>query len=307
MDSLHGVHVFLRVAEAGTLSSAARALGVSTPAVSASLARLEARLGVRLLNRTTRKLSLTSEGSEFYSRCKQIAADLDEAELMAGRSSREPQGRLRVSMPSTLGRMWIVPQLAEFMRRHPAIVLDVMFSDFVPFSIDSDVDVSVQVGELQGSRLVVRRLASTRYVICAAPAYLARRGIPASPEALSGHDCLAYRRPRNGRIREWRFTEGETKRHVPIKSYMTFNSGEALVAAAKAGLGIIQLAEYYVRPDLEGGALVAVLDDHETEGYDISVVFPRQGRVAPKLRVFVDFLLEVFDAPAWAAGRRAAR
>jgi len=305
MDSLHNIFIFLKVTEAGSLSAAARAMGISTAAVSASLARLEGKLDMRLLNRTTRKLSLTSEGSEFYFRCKQIAADLEEAELMAGRASREPRGRLRVSMPSTIGRLWIVPHLSEFTQRYPAISLDVTFSDFVPFTIDNEVDVSVQVGELQGSRLAVRRLASTRYVICASPDYLAKRGTPESPEALSKHDCLAYRRPRNGRIREWRFTVDGVKRQVPVNGCMTFNSGDALVVAALAGQGIIQLAEYYVRPYLESGELVAVLGSFQTEGYDISVVFPRQGRVAPKLRVFVDYLLQLFDTPAWAGAKQA--
>ena len=304
MDSLHNIFVFLKVAEAGSLSAAARAMGISTAAVSASLARLEGKLEMRLLNRTTRKLSLTSEGSEFYFRCKQIAADLEEAELMAGRASREPRGRLRVSMPSTIGRLWIVPHLSEFARRYPAISLDVTFSDFVPFTIDNEVDVSVQVGELQGSRLAARRLASTRYVICASPGYLEKRGTPESPESLSAHDCLAYRRPRNGRIREWRFTVDGVKRQVPINGSMTFNSGDALVVAALAGQGIIQLAEYYVRPYLESGELVAVLGSYQTEGYDISVVFPRQVRVAPKLRVFVDFLLQLFDTPAWSEAKQ---
>ena len=291
MDSLHGIFVFLRVAEAGTLSGAARALGVSTSAVSATLARLERRLSVRLLNRTTRRLSVTAEGAEFYARCKQITADLEEAELTAGRAGRVPSGRLRVSMPSALGRMWIVPHLPDFVRDYPAVSLEIVCSDFVPFSMESGIDVSVQVGELQDSRLVVHRLASTRYVVCASPDYLKERGTPRTPEELTTHACLTYRRPRNGRIREC----------------------EALVAAAAAGLGIVQVAEYYARPRLKSGKLVEILADYKTEGYDISVVFRQQKRVAPKLRVFVDFLVELFKAAPWGkpgagpAHKRAAR
>ena len=287
MDSLHGIFVFLRVAEAGTLSGAARALGVSTSAVSAALARLERRLSVRLLNRTTRRLSVTAEGADFYARCKQITADLEEAELMAGRAGRMPSGRLRVSMPSALGRMWIVPHLPEFVRAYPSVSLEIVCSDFVPFSMEAGIDASVQVGELQDSRLVVHPLASTRYLVCASPDYLRERGTPRTPAELTAHSCLTYRRPRNGRIREWRFKSGGTMRHVAMNGFMTFNSGEAL-------LGIVQVAEYYAQPRLKSGKLVEILADYKTEGYDISVVFRQQKRVAPKLRVFVDYLVELF-------------
>ncbi len=299
MDRLHGIFVFLRVVEVGTLSAAARALGVSTAAVSAALARLERKLAVRLLNRTTRRLSLTAEGAELYARCKQITADLEEAELAVGRAGRVPSGRLRVGMPSALGRMWVVPRLPEFVRNYPAVSLEIVCTDFVPYTIEDGLDIAVQVGELHASRLAVHRLASTRYVVCAAPEYLAARGTPRIPEELMGHVCLTYRRPRNGRLREWQFKSGSSVRHVAVNGFMTFNSGEALVAAAKAGLGIIQVAEYYAQSFLESGELVEVLADYRTGGYDISAVFPQQKRIAPKLRVFVDFLVSLFNPPPW--------
>lgn len=307
MDRLHGILVFLRVVEVGTLSAAARSLGVSTAAVSAALARLERKLAVRLLNRTTRRLSLTAEGSDFYARCKQIMADLEEAELMAGRAGRVPSGRLRVGVPSALGRMWIVPRLPEFVRRHPAVTLEIVCSDFVPYTIEDGLDIAVQVGELQASRLAVRRLASTRYVVCAAPRYFAEHGVPRSPDELMGHVCLTYRRPRNGRVREWRFRSGSSVRHVAVNGFMTFNSGEALVAAARAGLGIIQVAEYYAQALIENGELVEILADYKADGYDISAVFPQQQRIAPKLRVFVDFLVSVFSSPPWSRETAPAR
>lgn len=299
MDRLHGVLVFLRVVENGTLSAAARALGVSTAAVSAALARLERKLAVRLLNRTTRRLSLTAEGAEFYARCKQITADLEEAELTASRAGRMPSGRLCVGVPSALGRMWIVPYLPDFVRKYPSVSLEVVCSDFVPYTIEDGLDVSVQVGELHASRLAVRRLGSTRYVVCASPKYFAERGTPRAPEELLGHTCLSYRRPRNGRVREWQFKSGSTTRHIAVNGLMTFNSGEALVAAANAGLGIVQVAEYYAQSLLKSGELVEILEDYKSEGYDISAVFPQQQRVAPKLRVFVDFLVSIFNTPPW--------
>ncbi len=299
LDRLHGVLVFLRVVENGTLSGAARALGVSTAAVSATLSRLEQKLSVRLLNRTTRRLSPTSEGAEFYARCKQITKDLEDAELTVGRAARVPSGRLRVGMPSALGRMWIVPALPAFTRKFPSVSLEIVCSDYVPYVIDSGLDLSVQVGELRASRLACRRLTSVRYVVCAAPRYFAHRGIPEHPDELAQHTCLTYRRPRNGRVREWRFANGTSTRHIAVKGAMTFNSGEALAAAAVAGFGIIQVAEYYVQPMLASGDLVEALSDHKTEGYDISVVFSAEHRTSPKLRVFLDFLSALFDPPPW--------
>jgi LysR family transcriptional regulator, regulator for bpeEF and oprC len=285
--------------ETGSFSGTARAMGVSPAAVSAALSRLEAKLAVRLLDRTTRRLSPTAEGAEFYTRCKQIIQDLEEAELTVGRVGREPSGCLRVGMPSALGRLWIVPQLAGFSRRYPSVTLEVIFSDFVPATIGEGLDLSVQVGELHASSLTVRKLAAVRYVVCAAPGYLAR-GFPRTPADLARHACLAYRRPRNGRVREWRFGDGSATGTVKIDAPITFNSGEALVAAAAAGLGIIQVAEYYAHPMLRTGELVEILADYQTAGHDISMLYPQQRPVAPKLRVFAEFLLSLFNPPPWA-------
>lgn len=307
VDRLHGILVFLRVVEMGSLSGAARALGVSTAAVSATLARLERKLDVRLLNRTTRRLSTTPEGAEYYARCKQIAADLEQAELTVGRAGRIPSGDLRVGVPSALGHTWIVPHLPEFVRQYPHVTLEIICRDFVPHTIESGLDIAVQVGELQSSSLAVRKLASTRYVTCASPGYLQTHAAPATPEDLVRHDCLTYRRPRNGRIREWRFGSGNAVRHQSITGLATFNSGEALVAAAASGLGIIQCAEYYASPLLESGRLVEVLEDYKTAGYDIFAVYPLQQPLAPKLRVFVDFLVAIFNRPPWTRAKAAPR
>ncbi len=189
--------------------------------------------------------------------------------------------------------------LPDFVRKYPSVSLEVVCSDFVPYTIEDGLDVSVQVGELHASRLAVRRLGSTRYVVCASPKYFAERGMPRVPEELLGHTCLSYRRPRNGRVREWQFKSGSATRHIAVNGLMTFNSGEALVAAANAGLGIVQVAEYYAQSLLTSGELVEILEDYKSEGYDISAVFPQQQRVAPKLRVFVDFLVSIFNAPPW--------
>lgn len=299
MDRLHGIQVFLRVVEHGTLSGAARALGVSTAAVSATVTRLERSLSTRLLTRTTRRLSTTQEGAEFYARCKQITADLAEAEIAVGRAGKAPTGRLRVRLPLTLGRMWIVPRIAAFMQDYPALSIEVVCMDFVPHTMEEDLDLSVQTGELHDSSLAVRPLASAGYVVCAAPAYLARHGTPESPDDLPAHVKIAYRRPRNGRIRDWRFGNGPGARQIPVNSPMIFNRIELMIEAAVAGLGLIQIPECYAQPAIARGSLVEVLPDCRAGGYQISAVYRQQQRLAPRLRVFMSFLVALFDPPPW--------
>lgn len=299
MDRLHGILVFLRVVEHGTLSGAARSLGVSTAAVSSTLTRLERQLAVKLLSRTTRRMSVTAEGSEFYARCKQITSDLAEAELMVGRAGQVPSGRLRVRLPLPLGRTWIVPYLHRFTHDYPSISVEVVCRDFVPHTIEEGLDISVQTGELHHSSLAVRRLATTDYVVCAAPSYFAGREPPRSIEDLVEHTCIAYRRPRNGRIREWRFKSGSTVRHLPVNGPVTFNNIDLLVEAASAGMGIIQVPACYAQPLLERGELVETLLDYKAGGYEISAVYLQQQRNVPKIRVFMNFLVALFNPPPW--------
>jgi len=300
IDRLHGVLVFLSVVETRNFSETARSLGVSTSAVSAAVLRLEQKLAVRLLNRTTRRVSPTPEGLEFYQRCKQIIADLEQAEISVSRSGRLPSGRLRIGMPSALGLMWVIPRLPEFVKAYPTVSLEIVIGDFIAGSNREGLDATIQVGELPSSRMIVRKLTSVDYLVCASPKYLDARGAPRDPGELKNHDCLSYRRPRNGQIRQWRFARGKSIELLNVNGFMTFNSGEALISAAAAGLGLIQVAEYYAQPDLESGRLVEVLADYKSRAYDISVVFQQRKRMAPRLRVFIDFMIELFDPPPWA-------
>jgi len=297
MDRLHGVLVFLSVVETRNFSETARGLGVSTSAVSAAVLRLEQKLAVRLLNRTTRRVVPTPEGLEFYQRCKQIVADLEQAEIAVGRSGQQPSGRLRIGMPAALGRMWVIPHLPDFVQAFPSVSLEIVIGDFLTASDREGLDAAIQVGELPSSRMIVRKLASADYVVCGASGYIALHGRPQKPSDLKDHICIAYRRPRNGQIRNWRFARGESP--VTPGGSLIFNSGEALIAAASAGLGLIQVAEYYARPELESGALVQVLPGYKAKAYDISVVFQQRKSIAPRLRVFIDFLAELFSSPPW--------
>lgn len=299
IDRLHGVLVFLSVVETRSFSETARSLGVSTSAVSAAVLRLEQKLAVRLLNRTTRRVGATPEGLEFYQRCKQIIADLEQAEASVSRSGRLPSGRLRIGMPSALGRMWVIPRLPAFAKAYPAVSLEIVIGDFLAGSNREGLDASIQVGEIPSSRQIVRKLTSVDYVICAAPNYLADRGVPKTPADLKNHDCLLYRRPRNGQIRQWRLTCGNTAHVQAVNGIMTFNSGEALIAASASGLGLIQVAEYYAWPYLQEGHLREVLTDWKSHAYDISVTFHRGRRMAPRLRAFIDFLVDLFNPAPW--------
>ena len=309
MDRLHGLLMFLNVVETRSFSATARAMGVTTSAVSATIIRLEQKLSVRLLNRTTRSVSPTPEGLEFYERCKRIVADLEQAELAVSRSGKTPSGSLRFAVPAALGRMWVIPRLARFTAAYPAISIEVVLDDFISGLASENLDAAIQVGEIPSSRLTVRKLASVDYVLVASPRYIETKGMPTSADDLAHHQCVIYRRPRNGQIRKWQLKGAPSKAVIPDVGYMTFNSGDGLIAAAASGLGIIQVGRYYAQPLLDSGALVEVLPQTRTHAYDISVVFGQNKRMPPRLRVFVNFLVDIFSPPPWdenktGAGRR---
>jgi LysR family transcriptional regulator, regulator for bpeEF and oprC len=299
VDRLHGLLMFLNVVETRSFSATARALGVSTSAVSATIIRLEQKLSVRLLNRTTRSVSPTPEGAEFYDRCKRIVAELEAAEAAVSQAGSTPAGKLLVGMPSALGRMYVIPNLMRFTAAYPKISIEIVLDDFISGIVSDGLDAAIQVGDLPPSSLTVRKLATVDYVLCASPSYLEARGHPLVPEDLDQHHCVTYRRPRNGQIRQWRL-QGTTPKDVPARNgLVTVNSGEGLIAAAVSGLGIVQVARYYAQPLLNTGALVEVLPDYRTQAYDISVIFQPTRRLAPRLRAFIDFLVDIFAPPPW--------
>ena len=307
IDRLHGLLVFINVVETRNFSATARSLGVSTSAVSAAVLRLEQKLAVRLLNRTTRRVLPTPEGLEFYQRCKRIIDDLEQAEMSVARSGRLPSGRLRIGMPSALGRMWVIPRLPDFVRAYPSVSIEIVIGDFFTAQSREGLDAAIQVGELPSSRMIVRKLAAVNYLVCGAPEYLIERGTPQNPDELKDHVCLSYRRPRNGQIRQWRFKRSkgrDTGGEKPTETVtpggdIVVNSGEALIAAASSRLGLAQVAEYYARPEIEAGRLVEVMRGYRTYAHDISIIFQQRRRIAPRLRVFVDFLVDMFDPPPW--------
>jgi len=281
--------VFTKVAEHGGFTAAARRLGLSVSAVTKTVARLEDELGTQLFNRTTRQLHTTDYGQEFYERCIRILADLEDAETALRQGSISYSGRVRVITPFSFGRVTLVPELPSFLRKYPEIVLDLNFSDQPVDLIAEGYDVAVRTGEISDSRLTTRLLTRGSQVTFASPTYLARHGLPRTPEDLRDHNCIV------GRFGpEWSFRGPDRKpMTVRVSGNAVVNSGDALREAAVAGIGIGQGTWWLVRKDLERGLVESILPDYALEGMPISILYPAQRHLPAKVRVFIDFLVAI--------------
>ena len=300
MDRFLAVTVFTKVVEAGSFSRAAERLGMSTTAASRHVAELEKHLGTRLLHRSTRRLSLTDTGRAFYERSVQILADLDEAEAVAGSATSRPSGVLKINLPVSFGIVHLAPILPDFTARYPEISLDVAISDRVVDLVEEGYDLAVRISRNLQTTLVARPIASTRLVVCAAPAYLERHGVPRVPEDLAAHNCLSYSYSATGN--EWHF-EGEDGIHVAsVAGSMHANNGDMLRAAALAGMGIILQPTFLVGDDLKTGRLSLLLPEYRIPDVTIYAIYPSRRHLSAKVRAFVDFLVERFGGePTWEA------
>lgn len=288
------LEVFVRVIEWGSFSAAARACGMTPSAVSKLVARLEQRLGTRLVNRSTRLLQLTPEGCAFYERGVRILADLDEAERCAS-THTAPRGRLRVNANVPFGHHFLLPLVPQFLARHPDVTLDIVLTDAVIDILEQRTDVAVRAGPLKSSNLVARKLGATRMVIVGAPSYLARHGTPTTPQELLAHNCLGanYARAQPG----WPMRKtGEDSVH-PVTGNAQASDGEALRHLALAGLGLTRLAAFQVREDIAAGRLLPVLEDcNPGDIEEVHAVYVGQGGYLPlRVRAFLDFLAEKVD------------
>jgi DNA-binding transcriptional LysR family regulator len=291
MDRLSSMAVFAKVAELGSFSAAADQLGLSKSAVSKHVTALEGRLGVPLVNRTTRRLALTEAGEAYRDSCARIVAEVEEAELEAGRHGSEPRGRLRVNAPMTFGVLHLGPLIPEFLARFPRIEIDLTLNDRVVDLIEEGVDVALRIGSLRDSSLIARRLAAAASVCAASPAYLRAAGTPAHPAELARHNCLRYTLRRTPET--WEFLRGDGERHaVRLRGNLSANNGDALRAAALGGLGVVVLPDFIVGEDVAAGRLVRLLDGWTMPEIPIHAVWPPQRHPSPKLRAFVDFLAE---------------
>lgn len=302
MDNLTGMAVFARVAEANSFSGAARRLGLSKAAVSKQVARLERVLGVRLLNRTTRKLSLTEVGQAFYEHCARVVAEAEAAELAVSRLRSEPRGVLRLTAPAAFGHLHVAPAIPDFLDRHPELAVQMVMNDRTVDLAEEGFDVAIRVSSEPTGNLVARRLAPIRWVVCAAPQYLQRRGTPQTPHELAQHNCLFYSFLEGSA--DWGFTlqDGESAT-VRVAGNFTVSNSEALREAVLRGLGVALLPTFTVGRDIQTGALQALLPDctpRGTFGTDIYAVYLPTRYLSPKVRAFVDFFLERFGPePYW--------
>lgn len=299
MNNLNTITVFVRVAETLSFTAAARRLGISASGASKAVSRLENETGVRLINRTTRKVGLTDDGRRFFLRCRQILADIAEAESALTQASTVLRGRLRVQLPEGFGRRVIVPALGQFIAQYPELALDVQLGDRMVDLAEEDIDCVVRLGEIPDSRLITRKLCDTYFITCAAPEYLRRHGEPDIPDDLENHRCLTYMSPRTGHFRNWQFTRDGKQLSKPIHGILSTNSVESLLDAAVAGAGIVSLANFVVADAIAAGRLKIVLRDYIARGSTVSVVYLSSKQPSPRLRVFVDFLSELVrpDAP----------
>ena len=288
MESLNGFIVFVQVAETRSFVEAGRLLGVSASAVGKRVARLEQRLGVRLFHRSTRSVTLTSEGALLLERSRRILGEIEAAELELSQRAEAPRGRLRVSLP--LVSSLVLPVLADFMRAYPDVQLDLNFTDRMIDVVDEGFDAVVRTGPLADSRLSARCLGTFRLLLVASPAYLAQHGTPTVPAELVNHVCLHYRFPNTGKLEAWplRRADGDPEIQLPIS--MVCDNIETRLCFALRGLGIASLPAFSVTQALADGSLCAILDNHVEQVIALNVIWPSGENVPPKLRVFIDYL-----------------
>jgi len=287
------------VVELGSFVKAADALSLSKAAISRHLGQLEARLGVRLLHRTTRRLSLTEEGEVFYARCKALLAEVDEAEAEVTERGGEAVGQVRINAPLTFGILHLAELWGAFKAMHPRVSLEVTLADRVIDLVEEGYDLAVRIGQLPGSSLIARKLATTRLVLCASPQYLAHAGTPSHPDELAEHAALAYSYFDRGD--HWPFEGPDGPVTVKVRPTMRTNNGDTCRVGALLHQGIVLQPTFLVGPDIEAGRLVEILPQYRSLAMDIHAVYPTRKHVSPKVRLLIDFLVESFRIPRWLA------
>jgi len=297
MDRLDVMRLFLRVADSGSFSKAARAAGIVQPTVSKQIAALEARLGAQLLRRTSRGLSLTGAGQDFYDSSVRLLGDLDAAESRIGRGQVAPSGLVRVALSAGLGRMYVVPRLPDFFAQFPDVAIDLDISERHVNLIEEGIDVAIRIGHLADSTLVARRIGSMTMSTVASPAYLERFGTPATPDDLARHAAVPFMY--QGAPRPWEFNGPDGVMTLVPKGPVQTNDAEHIRATVLAGLGIAHSAGWLFAADIASGAVTHILTEYTPAPYPINAVCPGGRRVPGKAKVFIEFLAGIFaDEPA---------
>ncbi|MGH8193868.1 MAG: LysR substrate-binding domain-containing protein [Woeseiaceae bacterium] len=295
MDRLMALQAFARVVELGGFTKAANSLQLSKTTVSDLVQGLEKHLGVQLLQRTTRRVTVTPDGAAFYERSAQILADLDEAEASVMQAGVAPKGRLRVDMPSALARLFVLPQLPPFLARYPELRLELGMGLRPVHLLEEGIDCVVRIGMQPDSSLVARRVGTMSFVCCVSSLYLQEHGTPRRPEELSTHRCVNYLSNRTGRVIDWQFSRGREKVELALDGVLAVNDFDAYVAAGLMSFGIVKVANYVARPYLESGELTQILTDWTTERLPISVMYPQSRHLSAKVRIFVDWVSELIQ------------
>ena len=301
MDRLASMAAFVKTVESGSFAATASALGISPQMVAKHVAYLEARLGTRLLNRTTRKQHLTEIGKTYYERCKVALAEVDWADALADEARGKPRGRLRINAPVTFGAYTVTPLVANYLHRYPEVEVDLVLNDRFVDPIEDAFEAVFRIGPLNETTLQSIELAPFQTIACASPAYMRQQGIPSTPSDLSDHECLGFANWPEPTISDWRFMRDGRTFKVVIRSRLKVNNAAALLQAALAGFGVALIAEDLARPHLAVGNLVQVLPNHQTPSRPMHLLFHPARRQTPKLRSFIDHVLERLSPPAKSA------
>ena len=298
INKLNSIEVFLKVAKLQSFTEAANQLGLSKAMVSKHITSLENTLGVRLLNRTTRRISLTEAGMAYRVRIREIMNDISETEQSISQLSSEPRGTLRVMAPTSFGSFHLARAIADYRKIYTKVGVEAVLTEREPDIIEEGLDIVIRVGVLEDSSLVARKIADARMVVCASAEYLQEFGIPSNPEVLLDHNCLIYSgRPTMG---EWRFTVNGKAKKLRVKGDVRSNVGDALRIAAIQGCGLVQLPTYMVGLDIKSGRLKMVLEQYEPPAKPIHAIYPHRRHLSAKVRTFVEFLYERYQPePYW--------
>jgi LysR family transcriptional regulator for bpeEF and oprC len=293
MDKFNDINIFVRSAQSKSFSVAAQQLKMSPSAVSKAIMRLEESLGIRLMNRTTRKITLTDDGASFYERCRHILDELEEAELEVKRSRSTPTGTLRIDLTTELGQLHIIPALPQFIDRYPDLKLNISLSNRIADVIEEGIDAVVRIGTGPDRSLIMHGVGMARFIVCATPNYLRRYGIPKTLEDLKHHNCISFVSPWTGRVFDWQFQQDGQKIRLPVEGNLCLNNGESILDIALAGVGLVQVYNYIAGEAIARGKLIPVLEKYVAPGSSISVIYPQKRHLSAKIRAFVDFMSEL--------------
>ena len=303
MDNLSGMAVFAKVVEAKSFTAAAAQLGMSKSAVSKQVSRLEDRLGARLLNRTTRRLSLTETGAAFYERCARVVAEAEEAELAVTRLQSVPRGTLKLNAPMSFGVLHIARAIPDFLARHEELDVDMTLTDSFSDLVEEGYDLAIRIASLADSSLIARKLAPSNRVVCGTPDYFSIHGVPDHPSDLADHNCFSY--AYMSAQDQWQFVDGDHSKSVQVSGNFRANNGDALRASVLTGMGVAILPTFIVGQDIQNGRLRAVLSDFLATNSWVYAVYPHNRHLSAKVRTFVDFLAARFGPqPYWDAPLR---